>query len=413
LLHVKSDDWQHFDRWAAVRFSEMTRTLRHVQLTGTRAAAAAAEQSFGLNYCGGVGLVWGDARMIASIPETVCFDSMHTVFSHSGVAQLECAQFLRCIVAAGVPLTMITSFLTSFYWAGSKALPRFLVEERWVPDGGGGLRTFAGEIVALLPCLLHFARCVLKPMHKLLEHVECLELLFALTSLLFRDECVQQIPKMRHLLEAHHRLFARLYPLACRPKLHYLHHVVDGIERQQVHLNCFGSERKHKEAKAVASFCFRDFAVSIMQRCCLAHVEALLEPQAVQLNVLFGKLKRTRVGWTGKCMRHAAGLLSHREFCMVEGVGHIIVFFECIATKEAVPLRACLPPAGSMDPLHPTAPVPGKDMHYLCVRRCLAVVPGQWRDVGAAVSRLPASVPLIRCMCMRNDNDYFPVLPSF
>jgi hypothetical protein len=238
------------------------------------------------------------------------------------------------------------------------------VEERWVPDGGGGLRSFASEIVALIPILVHFARCVLKPMHKLLEHVECLELLFALTSLLFRDECVKQIPKMRHLLEAHHRLFARLYPLACRPKLHYLHHVVDGIERQQVHLNCFGSERKHKEAKAVASFCFRDFAVSIMQRCCLAHVEALIDPQAVQLNVLFGKLKRTRLGRTGKCMRHAAGLLSHKEFCMVEGVGHIIVSFECIVMKEAVNIREALPPYGSVDPVPPAAQVPRNDMHY-------------------------------------------------
>jgi hypothetical protein len=394
LLHLSSPNWRDFDRWSSSRFLEMAAMVRHVSRTRSRAEATAVERSCGLNYSDGFGLLWGNARTTARIPETIVWDSMHTLFASSGVANLECAEYVRAAVAAGIGLPMLNAFFSAFRSGGRKSLPRFDLEERHVGgEDGSGLKAFAGEIVALVPALVQFGRLVLVPRGVLLQQVKCMEYLFCIQSLLFSQDVQRSVQQLRALVVRHHILFAALYPSCIRPKLHYLHHVVDGIEAQQKHISCFATERKHKMPKAVASFAFRNFSVCIMVRCALAELDMLMNPTAVSPYSLQGKIKEKSTGKFADCLRTPVGVMTKKEFALADGIGVIFDHFGLSPT-----------PAG------PEFATP--DDFFVMARKCVFVGPGRWRDNGGELSKLPLSLSWTRCASMQNGNEFLPVLPA-
>ena len=70
------------------------------------------------------------------------------------------------------------------------------------------------------------------------------------------DVVATMLGRAREVTQAHHEKLAELYPSVVKPKIHYLKHSFDSIERLGVNLSCFGPERRHKGAKAVAVFSY-------------------------------------------------------------------------------------------------------------------------------------------------------------
>ena len=74
------------------------------------------------------------------------------------------------------------------------------------------------------------------------------------------------IMPMRRMMKEYHDL----HVLICnewKPKLHHMHHVVDGMEGLGKLLSCFVCERKHKTVKYAAPHVFRHIEHTV-----LAHV---------------------------------------------------------------------------------------------------------------------------------------------
>ena len=59
------------------------------------------------------------------------------------------------------------------------------------------------------------------------------------------------IRKLRQVVKQHHTLFVDLYPNLCKPKLHYLAHIADCIERFKTVLTCFSGESLHRLGKSI------------------------------------------------------------------------------------------------------------------------------------------------------------------
>jgi hypothetical protein len=230
-------------------------------------------------------------------------------------------------------------------------------------------------------------------MGALRQHVKCMEYLYCIQCMLFSTDVSQRVRKLRELVASHHILFAQLYPSCIRPKLHYLHHVVDGIEAHQKHISCFSTERKHKMPKSVAAFAFCGFAVTVMVRCALAELDALTEASAVAAYALLGKVKVRANHLLAVTMRTPQGVLARKEFALADGIG--VIFFNfgvSLTLADAVGAQ--------------------QGDFFAMVRKCVLVAPGRWRDDGGELSRLPLTVSLTRCTSMRDGSDYLPVLPA-
>jgi hypothetical protein len=98
-----------------------------------------------------------------------------------------------------------------------------------------------------------FIDTVLRTSGALTQNIVCFDHLRSIVAVLKSgDDACKFLNELRLLLQMHHTAYQILYPTCAKPKIHYLKHCVDCLGRFQCNLNCFGPERKHKDAKMAA-----------------------------------------------------------------------------------------------------------------------------------------------------------------
>ena len=131
------------------------------------------------------------------------------------------------------------------------------------------MKAFAAEVLSATTVLALFSAVVLKPMAVMVDHRLCLDLL---SQMLWLFQTIEDVPanlaRLRSIIQQHHVLFKTLYPQCVKPKCHYVFHVPDCMERFGCLLNCFSTERKHRGAKNIASFCHDKTCQEIRQPPC-------------------------------------------------------------------------------------------------------------------------------------------------
>jgi hypothetical protein len=133
------------------------------------------------------------------------------------------------------------------YPAGVKLTPRFF-EERTVPSNRKEMRAFASEVVLASAVLNLFITLVAGPVSACADHIAGFRYLAAMIEILKTGEdVVPRVLELKRLVRLHHAEFQRLYPLCMKPKVHYLKHCIDCMQRFRINLSCFGPERKHKD----------------------------------------------------------------------------------------------------------------------------------------------------------------------
>ncbi len=91
---------------------------------------------------------------------------------------------------------------------------------------------------------------VVKPTGVLPRHTLCFERLAEMVALLRTgDEVVDKLTELHRLIHEHHILFLEVYGDCAKPKLHYLRHCFRNILDFKKNLNCFATERKHKDPR--------------------------------------------------------------------------------------------------------------------------------------------------------------------
>ena len=91
------------------------------------------------------------------------------------------------------------------------------------------------------------------------EHIECLRSLRLILHILsFGDKAVEMADILEEAIEQHRALFVRLYAEA-KPKLHDLLHIPTILRKARANINCFVTERKHKQLKMACAHMYGNF----------------------------------------------------------------------------------------------------------------------------------------------------------
>jgi hypothetical protein len=331
LVHVTECDPLRFSRWTPSTFREACEQVANSWATVSRAKALEQEKMCGILYEGGHGLLWGRNAARVAIPDGIYWDSMHCLWASGGIAQFELAGFLFALREAGLPWSAVSEFKDAFRFAGSKTLRHFHLADRMPDHPGQHLRGFASEMLMVLVMLLAFSRKVLRPVNLLPDHCICLELLQELRCIVAPLDCLPDMIQARRVCQQHQVLCLRLYEGIGRPKLHYIWHVLDCIERHRVVLACFQTERRHKLSKSIGSFCFKSICKSMLTRCTILALERLALPGAMQEYDLLGKVS---------CLVDFEGALSMRTRIGIVTTGDF-VSFTCEATMLVGKVAHC------------------------------------------------------------------------
>ena len=103
LLHYSSTNYQGFDLWSSVRLAEAAAVIQEAHRSGVpNRLVKDLERRLGLSYGAGQGILFRPAAIVAQIPDTLFWDSMHTVYAIGGVAQYECNQYAQEIIGLGI-----------------------------------------------------------------------------------------------------------------------------------------------------------------------------------------------------------------------------------------------------------------------------------------------------------------------
>jgi hypothetical protein len=130
----------------------------------------------------------------------------------------------------------------------------------------------------------------LEPRHLLPEELRCFQLLGRILYILRSGpKAVRKAQLLQRLVNEHHALFVKLYPLEAKPKVHYLLHIPGCIARFSVNLSCFVTERRHKIGKGIAARSFKEFQDTILRQSLLQTLRKFKQPDACRPSTLAGK----------------------------------------------------------------------------------------------------------------------------
>ena len=224
----------------------------------TKSEFSFLEKAYGLVYDPGA-ILWDDhCRVTVKFPDSIFWDWMHCLLASGGVAQYEVNQLLRTLVRSGVSLAQIDGFCSNVTTPSSRTnLTNTFFKDRVVDKDGSHIKAFASELLSATFCLGIFIDVVVRPTGVIPLHIACFDQLRQIVASLARgDETCQDIDRLKGNVAAHHVAFVALYPACVKPKLHYLKHTVECIEKFGCNLSCFGPERRHKDAKHVAAYSY-------------------------------------------------------------------------------------------------------------------------------------------------------------
>lgn len=258
LVHYSCPDPGRFDRQTPASLSIMVNDLLDKHGSVPQREFAFLEQAYGIVFDTGALIFDEYTRSLTRMPDTIFWDWMHCLLASGGVGQYEVNQVVREIVKEGIAVSQLDEFCSSVQVPSSRArLTKTFFKDRLVNKDDAHIRAFASEVLSAITVLGIFMDVVIKPMGKMPVHCACFDRLREIVNMLSRgDEVCTCIPELRDVVGAHHIAFVALYPQCVKPKIHYLWHTVDRIDEFQCNLSCFGPERRHRDAKRIASYSY-------------------------------------------------------------------------------------------------------------------------------------------------------------
>ena len=268
FLHVHSPEHSRFDLHTDASFRLAADEVKHAVENGIDADAK--QQYSGIKYDPD-GLLWDEEvskRM--PFPSSQYIDWLHTFASSGGIAQYNLNQLVLQLVAAGIEIEDIDTWIESVRLPrGHTKLKKKFFASRIVHNEKAHIKAFANEVLTAVMCLGFFIDAVLKlglgelgPQH-LQDHLDCFDLLRTILRLLSKGE-EASIPRYMHTYQLYHAMYARLYPTCKKPKLHAGMHVGMYWYIWKVLLSCWGPERHHKLAKSIMGFSYNKAATTVL-----------------------------------------------------------------------------------------------------------------------------------------------------
>ena len=258
------------------------------------------ERLLGVQWLGGVGILFNKTqRASLRFPETVYWDSTHSLFAAGGIAQYVINGYLRCLHSRGVTYEDMDAFFAKGAqmksgWPWETALR--------IRGEGKPVKAFANECVAMIGNCV--ALCDLMddangeaPSRELGEHARCLRILFDVSSLLSLPEQTvrHHVDLLQDLFTQFHSLCMAQYPGTRKPKAHYILHVPGCIRKFGCHINAFSAERRHRSNKTVATRYFKNLAGSLTRHVGYRHLQRYADAEVYNPYALLKVLKKPKI----------------------------------------------------------------------------------------------------------------------
>lgn len=272
LVHVTDPDPSKFEFHTTATYAAVIKRLDDAKRAGMGVENfKRLQQVLGQKYDPD-GLLWDDfCTATCKPPVGVFWDWQHNLVSSGGVAQYEVNQFVRAIIAHntdGVSFTLkqLDEFSASVRMPRRHhSLTKDFFARRVVNGDSHHIKAFASEVLTAVMILGLFIDAVLKPIGILTRHVQCFDCLRVIVDLFCSgDAALEKLNLLQAQIGEHHKLFLSLYPTCAKPKLHYLWHVLFSYSIHMASISCFVTERKHKRAKQIASYCYNKLTATAL-----------------------------------------------------------------------------------------------------------------------------------------------------
>ena len=254
LVHFSCSSSERFAKHTTRTFSDMREKLEAI--SGNKTACQKLGQVFGLTFKAN-GILWHPTlrQKVCPIQQTV-YDWMHILVASGGVLQYECNEYVKVLKGQGVQPEQLDAFAVHVCFPKKiTKLPKKFFQERVNWEDNSILKSFAGEILVVVPTLVFFNEIVLKPLGILQDHRESLQLAADILDILSLGvESLQFQRELKRKITRHNDLFAQLYSGCVKPKFHWLFQMPEHIAKIGRTIACFSAERKHRAAKTVAAF---------------------------------------------------------------------------------------------------------------------------------------------------------------
>jgi len=217
----------------------------------------------GINYCPSGLLFDSSLHDVYSPVDHTIVDWMHTMCS-DGVGNTCIWNVVQFCKEAGVSTKDLQEFATPVNMPSKygKADPAWFHDNRF---SGSSYSSFSSVVLNVVPILYLFFETFCAHDCRLNEVGRYLRLLYMILGVLASgaDEAPHHCDVLRRNMSALHALHAKLSG-HFKPKMHHMHHIVDGMEWLGKLVSCFVCERKHRHVKDSALHVFRHLEHTVL-----------------------------------------------------------------------------------------------------------------------------------------------------
>ena len=120
-------------------------------------------------------------------------------------------------------------------------------------------------MISVISVLGQFADAALKPHNRMRRHTHALDLLRLICNICNDgDRALDRVDILERTLAEHHVMYDQLYAHLSKPKLHFGRHIPQSMRRHGSNMNCFPTERRHKQSIRSAKFIFNNMCRSLL-----------------------------------------------------------------------------------------------------------------------------------------------------
>ena len=229
----------------------------------TKTAFGKLETDVGINYCPQGVLFDPSLHGLYKPVDHTIVDWMHTMCS-DGVGNTCIWTVMQYLKVAGYSPSDVREFVTIVRMPSKYGK----ADARWLDDNrlqGKSLSSFSNIVLNVVPILYLFFEKFCAGDARLNEVGRYLRLLYMIMGTLASgpEEAPHHCHIIRRNMSALHALHAKLSD-DFKPKMHHMHHIVDGMEWLGKLVSCFVCERKHRHIKDNALHVFRHLEHTVL-----------------------------------------------------------------------------------------------------------------------------------------------------
>lgn len=242
----------------------------------TKTAFSKLQTELGINYCPNGLLFDSSLHGVYNPVDHTIVDWMHTMCS-DGVGNTCIWTVVHFLKAAGVSTKDLQEFATTVKMPSKygKADPRWFYDVRF---NGSSYSSFSNVVLNVVPILYLFFEAFCVHDVRLNEVGRYLRLLYMILGVLASgpDEAPHHCDVLRRSMSSFHAMHAKLSD-DFKPKMHHMHHIVDGMQWLGKCVSCFVCERKHRHVKDSALHVFRHLEHTVLHDVVNKQCQQLLE----------------------------------------------------------------------------------------------------------------------------------------